>query len=79
MFSHARTSTGVVFPLTRRFSIPFAISSAMNGKMFGPMAVVTKSASLTASTTASGFLALLIPRTFDTAIWRCPSSAISIS
>lgn len=59
-------SNGFSFPWPLRFCMPLAISSEIKGSMLGPMAVVMISACAIASTTASGFCALLMPETLWT-------------
>lgn len=56
IFSQAMISKDVVLPSFSLSWIPFAINSAIKGKIFGPMAVVTKSASAISWITFSGFV-----------------------
>ena len=51
IFSQAITSSGLTIPLFSLSLIPSATNSAIKGKMFGPIAVVTKSASTICSIT----------------------------
>ena len=79
MFSHAITSNVCLLSASLRALIPSAINGAMNFKILGPIAVVTKSVVLIASTTFSGCSPLLIPSTFSTWIFFWPGAANSIS